>query len=193
MKWIIPSLLLLLPFAPIPSAQPEVTNSGRQQSLSELPADSIFFIEDQLSLKEILHKYFDGKMLLVDCWATWCKPCMEEFPSYATRRQYLKEHDIETLFISFDKERTADNWRPTAVYQKLYGYHLLVNKDIEREILSMASRANGDMLLPTYLLIDTDGEVISANFERPSSDYFEQELERVVKRAAKRKAKKKSG
>ena len=44
-----------------------------------------------------------GKVVLVDFWATWCKPCMDEMPN--VKRVYQAYHDkgFEIIGISFDK------------------------------------------------------------------------------------------
>lgn len=45
-------------------------------------------------------KQYNGKVLFVNFWATWCKPCLEEMPSIAEVINRMKEKNIEFLFAS---------------------------------------------------------------------------------------------
>jgi peroxiredoxin len=45
---------------------------------------------------------FEGKVLLVNIWATWCPPCREEMPSMQRLYQEIDDQDFEILAISVD-------------------------------------------------------------------------------------------
>ena len=53
----------------------------------------------------ITHKSFEGKLLLLNFWATWCAPCREELPSMIQLYKEFKGKGLELLAISVDK-----NW-----------------------------------------------------------------------------------
>lgn len=43
-----------------------------------------------------------GKVILVNLWATWCKPCTEEFPDILKLNNELKDKDFKLIFVSLD-------------------------------------------------------------------------------------------
>ena len=49
---------------------------------------------------------FKGKRLLVNYWATWCTPCLQEMPSLVHAQELLKDENYVFLFPSTDKLKT---------------------------------------------------------------------------------------
>jgi len=45
---------------------------------------------------------YRGKVVLVNIWATWCRPCVEEMPSMEKLYQKFKDDDFEILAVSID-------------------------------------------------------------------------------------------
>ena len=41
-----------------------------------------------------------GKVLLVNFWATWCPPCVEELPSIQNTRDYFSQDDFEVIAVN---------------------------------------------------------------------------------------------
>lgn len=46
-----------------------------------------------------------GKVLFVNNWASWCRPCIAEMPSILELKSKLKGVDVEFVMVSFDEDR----------------------------------------------------------------------------------------
>ncbi|MEA2553703.1 MAG: hypothetical protein QOJ65_1879 [Fimbriimonadaceae bacterium] len=50
---------------------------------------------------------FKGKLVLIDYWATWCKPCHELKPKLDTLRTAYKDKGFELLSVNTDQKKSA--------------------------------------------------------------------------------------
>ncbi|MFS4455171.1 TlpA family protein disulfide reductase [Maribacter sp. 2304DJ31-5] len=102
-----------------------------------------------------------GKYVYIDMWATWCVPCIREFPFLKELEKAYHDKNIEFVSISIDKQNAAGAWRKMIVDKELTGIQLLA-KD---ETFVDAYRISG---IPRFILIDPEGNIISADAPRPS-------------------------
>lgn len=98
----------------------------------------------------ITNKDFGGKVLVVNFWATWCPPCVEELPSLNEFQRRLGDEGVVVLGISVDDDE--------AVYRgflEKHGVSFLTVRDPEAKI----SADFGTYRYPETYIIDAGGKV----------------------------------
>lgn len=94
-----------------------------------------------------------GKVILLDFWATWCPPCVAEYPNLINMYETHKERGLQIVSISADFKREV-----LAAFLKQHpipwinGFSGKGNKDNVVELFNIES-------FPTYVLIDRKGIV----------------------------------
>ncbi len=56
---------------------------------------------DYAALAPLLNK-LDDKVYVVNFWATWCKPCIEELPAFEELNKQYKDKNVEVILVSLD-------------------------------------------------------------------------------------------
>nr|WP_299388287.1 TlpA disulfide reductase family protein [Allomuricauda sp.] len=83
----------------------EPSTANTDTVLAETPLETSekvkFPIYDFEGLEPLLHKE-DGKTYVVNFWATWCKPCLEEMPFFEQVNEERKDDGVEVILVSLD-------------------------------------------------------------------------------------------
>ena len=119
-----------------------------------------------------------GKVVYVDVWATWCKPCIQEFPhSKKLRKQFEGREEVVFLYVSVDNDE--EKWRAFLKNdQDLKGTHINeLENESGRSDIYQAYMLSG---IPNYMLIDQDGKIVDANAPRPSSGEVQEQIEKLL-------------
>lgn len=78
----------------------------------------------EVGLQEILSRIESGSdtTYVVNFWATWCKPCVEELPSFDALRRSTKKLNVKIIMVSLDDPKQLDE--KVKPFIKRLGYDL---------------------------------------------------------------------
>lgn len=109
---------------------------------------------------------YKGKYLLLDFWASWCRPCREENPNLVRAYNAYKSKNFDILGISLDKDPAA--WKQAIEADGLGWSHASDLMDFEGE----SARLYQIEAIPSSFLLDPNGIIIAKNLRGEQLDAF---------------------
>ena|SRR5579872_816684 len=94
---------------------------------------------------------FGGRLLVLNFWATWCQPCIEEIPSLNQFAQAMKGQGVVVVAVSIDSNEAAYRQFLDRVHVSF-----LTARDPEANI----SSSYGTFQVPETYIIDSRGKVL---------------------------------
>ena len=73
---------------------------------TRIGAEAPDFVVQDAERKVALHD-FKGNVVVLNFWATWCAPCVEEMPSLIQMSQRVKPNGVTVLGVSIDVDKSA--------------------------------------------------------------------------------------
>jgi len=117
---------------------------------------------------------WDGKVLLVNFWATWCPPCLREIPAFMELREKYADRGFEVLGIAIDTPDLVRNFvKSVGVnYPVIHG---------EMDAVSISAAYGNTMgSLPYSALLDREGNIRLLHTGELSKDDLEAELKPLL-------------
>ena len=115
------------------------------------------FTENDTANKPVSLSSFRGKYVLVDFWASWCRPCRMENPNVLAAYNQYKDKNFTVLGVSFDKDK--ENWVKAINDDKLPWTHI---SDLQ-QWSNAAAKIYKIESIPSNMLIDPNGKIIGKN------------------------------
>jgi thiol-disulfide isomerase/thioredoxin len=130
----------------------------------KLASDAVFKKLDGTTIKSSIDSIIrinSGKVIYMDCWATWCGPCIAEMPNSKKLIEEFKEKEVAFVFICIESEENL--WKSILVKSEIGGQHLLLSKNQSSDFRSVFG-ING---IPHYILFDKKGVINEINASPP--------------------------
>lgn len=122
------------------------------------------------NLSKVL-KGLKGKVIYVDFWATWCRPCCAEMEPAARLRNEMEGKDVDFIYLSTDEEHADMCGSLEKLQLKGCKVYRILNPKAARFMYEYKID-----LIPRYMLIDKNGKIVNDNAPRPSSEEIRQQI-----------------
>lgn len=130
------------------------------------------FTMPDLSGKQRSVSEWDGKIIIVNFWATWCPPCRREMPAFVRLQEKYANQGVQFVGIALDDADQVQDF----VDSLDINYPILIG---EREAFELA-KAYGDHIgaLPHSAIVNRQGLIVHVK----SGELHESELETIIKK-----------
>ena len=119
-----------------------------------------------------------GRVLVLNLWATWCKPCVEEFPEFMKLQREFRNKGLDVIFVSIDEDDAKTKQKVTAFLKRMkVSGRSYIKKAGDDENFINAVNPKWSGALPVTLIYDQHGRFVE--MESGSLNLFE--LEKIVK------------
>ncbi len=136
-----------------------------------------FFLADSAG-NEYKLSDFKGKILLINFWATWCKPCIKEFPEENKLVEKYTGQPVEIVNICIDSKE--EKWKSYLKKYNLKTTNLYANGNWNHKL----QKDFGIQGLPHSILINWNGKVVE-NKCRRASENIDLLIDELLKEKAK--------
>lgn len=125
------------------------------------------FYGEKIGLSEIFKT--NKKFIVIDFWASWCMPCISEFPSLEKwKKKYSDNVDFISISIDADRQQWVKGCKKFNLVNNSYRI-VLGKKSPFSGLLSLQA-------IPRFVVLNNKSELIEKNFYRPSDKRFDLNL-----------------
>lgn len=173
--WALVALIAVITFVVV---GPKLKNFQQSSSIdSELNSIKLEKVDSEAVFEIIRNSH--SQLKLVNLWATWCRPCIEEFPALLKLKENYADQGLEVIFISMDMVEEESRVRRFLMDQKVGFVSYLKNESDNEFINKMNTDWSG--ALPATFIYDQAGNQVTFWTGDKSYEEFENEIESLMK------------
>ncbi|MBC7826187.1 MAG: redoxin domain-containing protein [Chitinophagaceae bacterium] len=115
---------------------------------------------DESGLKDLLKNNSD-KLRLINIWATWCGPCVTEFPDFITINRMYRGRDFEFVSISADNPSNKEKVLKFLIKHQASNSNFLFSVDDKYKLIDIID-PKWQGALPYSILVEPGGKIVYA-------------------------------
>lgn len=113
---------------------------------------------------------FDGDLLIINFWATWCPPCVDEIPMLIDLQEDLADADVQILGVAVERAE------PVREFAEEFGIQYPLVADRREGFAVAADYGNPHGLMPYTVFVDREGTIRGVHQGLLSREQAEQHL-----------------
>jgi thiol-disulfide isomerase/thioredoxin len=118
---------------------------------------------------------YNGKIVILDFWATWCGPCRRGIPDLVEIQKEYND-DVVVIGISLDQENTQDQLQPFVEYFNINYPIVLWSEKVVEDYGNIGA-------IPTSFIIDKDGNIVNKFVGLMPKESFVEQINSILKKS----------
>ena len=123
-----------------------------------------------------------GKVLVMNFWATWCTPCVQEFPDLVKLQKSYATKGLDVVFVSIDDDDAKTKQRVTSFLRKqkaLPPSYIKSGGDDEQFINAVSSEWSG--AIPATFIYNKEGTLVKTKAEELNYESLKALVEKTIR------------
>ncbi|MGR9115600.1 MAG: TlpA family protein disulfide reductase [Gammaproteobacteria bacterium] len=140
--------------------------SESQTNSAEVPAFNFPDLEGTIhSLPE-----WDGKVIIVNFWATWCPPCRKEIPEFVALQKQYGDKGLQFIGIAIEEKEPVDEFIDFIEIN----YPILIGADRGIELAQQLGNTIG--AVPFSVVLDRQGRIV----HRQPGEFTKKDIVKII-------------
>ncbi len=136
-------------------------------------------VVDVKSLDQII-KSKTGKILFLNVWATWCVPCVEEFPALVKLNDHYPDNEVELIGLSVDSELDIDSLVIPFIEKNGVKFYIYVAEESAAEAIIQYLNEDWSGAIPVSVIYDRNGKRKKFLLGAHSYEFFRESIDSVL-------------
>jgi thiol-disulfide isomerase/thioredoxin len=138
--------------------------------------DAQDFTFKDLNGKDVALSNFQGKVVYLDMWGSWCRPCLQSMPkSEKLRGEFTNGEDVVFMYVAVN-EKGEEKWKAAIKKLNVDGVNLISGGPEEGAF----RKAYDTGYVPHYFLIDKDGKMADPKAKEPGKPGLAEDIRALL-------------
>ncbi|WP_419769521.1 MAG: TlpA family protein disulfide reductase [Candidatus Marinarcus sp.] len=151
--------------------------SKENQSINiELTTNAQQFLPVTISKNNVKIQGYEGKIVLLDFFATWCEPCKAEIPDLNNLRKTYS-NDFEIIAVLLENNRSIEQ---VDAFKKEFNINYPISNTLSN--FDLANAVGGVVSIPTMFLFDQQGNLVQKYVGMVPAEMLEIDIKKMLEK-----------